>query len=338
MNTLVKTIVSLLLIATSFQLNAEDNTTKNLKAGKNKITFVTKTMGGDLNLAGNLYLPSDFDASKKYPTIVFTGPMTQVKEQMASVYGEKFSERGYVFLAFDHSGFGESEGEIRGYENVASKINDVEDAISYLRTLPFVDREQLYGVGGCMGANTMVYTAVTDKRLKKIAVVSGMLANTLVNLKADKEEITEQKLISASESMQRFYETGTVEQFDLFNMAEAKESEVRAVREGYDYYMTPRGGAQTNPTYSHLGAEFFVLDNARWNASYIAKYMTTPVLTVYGTEASTKILSWLMFHRRANKPKKKLKIKGASHVDLYDKVEYVDQAVTGMDEFFKSTK
>lgn len=187
-----------------------------------------------------------------------------------------------------------------------------------------------------MGANTMVYTAVTDKRLKKIAVVSGMLANTMVNLQVGKQEVVEQKLVDASEAMQRFYETDSVEQKDFLNIEGGKDSELRPEQEGYDYYMTTRGGSKTYPNYSHLGAEFFILDNARWNASYIAKFLTTPSITVYGSEASTKILSRWMFYRKAKGPKDKLKIKGASHMDLYDKDEYVDQAVDGIIEFFES--
>lgn len=309
----------------------EANTTSGFHAGVNRVNFVTKTMGGKLNLVGDLYLPPNFDDSKTYPTIVFTGPILQVKEQMAAVYGKKFSKIGYVFLAFDHAGFGDSEGEIRGLDDVATKINDVQNAVSYLRTLPFVDRTKFYGIGGCMGANTMAYAALTDKRIKKIAVVSGMLANSIV-FQFDKE--IDQKMVDASKAMQKFYETDDVGLTDLANMDEAKDSKRQSMREGYDYYMTERGGTQTYPNYSHMGSELTNLSFPRYDASKIAKYLKMPVITVYGTDAETKIISWLMFHRKLKKPKKKLKIKGASHVDLYDKDEYVDQAVNGIDKFF----
>ena len=73
-----------------------------LRPGLNKVHFLSRTMGGDLKLAGHLYLPERFDPAKKYPTIVFTGPFNQVKEQMGAVYGRKLAARGFAFLAFDH--------------------------------------------------------------------------------------------------------------------------------------------------------------------------------------------------------------------------------------------
>lgn len=47
-------------------------------SGKNSVTF--KSQG--VILAGHLHLPEGFDASEKYPSIVFSGPFNQVKEQM----------------------------------------------------------------------------------------------------------------------------------------------------------------------------------------------------------------------------------------------------------------
>ena len=45
------------------------------------------------SLAANLYLPEDFDASKKHPTVIFSGPFNQVKEQTGAVYGRKLADR-----------------------------------------------------------------------------------------------------------------------------------------------------------------------------------------------------------------------------------------------------
>ncbi|NME72584.1 alpha/beta hydrolase [Flammeovirga aprica] len=311
---------------------------ENLSAGKNRVYFISKTMGGDIKLAGDLFLPPKFDSNKKYPTIVFTGPFNQVKEQMGAVYGEKMSEKGYVFLAFDHQGFGDSEGAIRNYEHTGNKISGLQDAISYLRMQSFVDREKLYGLGGCAGGNTMVYTAVADKRLKKIGLVSALLAHTVMTFVAGgKRKNIDEKFLSANEAYQRYYETGEVVPFDSLDMEkpETKNSKVRDVREGYDYYMTKRAGKETNPNYSHLGPEFFHMDWSRYSAARIGKFLSTPVMTIYGSKAGSKPLSWY-FHWKVNsKSKKRVSIKGATHVDLYDVDKYVNQVVTKLDEFFK---
>ena len=54
---------------------------------KKDVTF----KNGVWNLAGVIYLPDDFDASKKYSALVFGNPGGSVKEQTPAVYGEKLS-------------------------------------------------------------------------------------------------------------------------------------------------------------------------------------------------------------------------------------------------------
>ncbi len=62
-----------------------------LQAGKNNVTF--KSQG--VNLSGLLFTPENFDTSKKYPTIVFSGPFNQVKEQMETYYRQnQLEEKG----------------------------------------------------------------------------------------------------------------------------------------------------------------------------------------------------------------------------------------------------
>ena len=86
-------------------------------AGENTITF--KSQG--YILAANLYTPEGFDASGSYPTVLFSPPFNQVKEQTGAIYGRKLARRGYVVLVFDHIGYGDSEGEIRNFDTPRSK-------------------------------------------------------------------------------------------------------------------------------------------------------------------------------------------------------------------------
>ena len=58
-----------------------------------------------------------------------------------------------------------------------------------------------------------------------------------------------------------------------------------------------------------------------------------PVLQIIGERAVT---AWMAIeaHQRATGPKEIHWIKGASHVDLYDKQEYVDPAVDKLTDFY----
>ncbi|MCH2032287.1 MAG: alpha/beta hydrolase [Tenacibaculum sp.] len=303
-----------------------------LQSGKNRIHFISKTMAGNLKLSGDLYIPTNFNASNKYPTVVFTGPFNQVKEQTGAVYGKKLSQKGYIVLAFDHQGYGDSEGVFRHIEHVPSKINGIQDAVSYLGTLDFVDNQEIYGLGVCAGAGHMAYTVVTDKRIKKVAFVSGMLANNIVHWFAGKKTI-QQKLIEANEARQKYYETEEYNPIDVLDMANSENAKVRDQREGYDYYMTDRAGKETYPNYTHKTPAFFLEADARYDARNVANKITTPSITIYGSKASTKMFSWL-FNFKKKRPKKSVSIKGATHVDLYDVDKYVDQVVERLTNFF----
>lgn len=308
-------------------------TISNIKPGENKIRFKS----GNNRLAGNLYAPNGFDASQKYPTIVFTPPFNQVKEQMGALYGRKMADRGFLFLVFDHTGYGDSEGEIRNYENAFIKIEDVHNAISFLRTLPYVDRERLYGIGACAGGGYMALTAVTDKRMKAIATVCGMLDNRSTFLAATPRDAAVAMFAAANEARQKQYETGEPVYIDQLGYEGVTREDLPegARREGYDYYMTKRAGVDTYPNYSNRSLANISETNALTDATTWAQYLYTPYLGIYGEKAMADTGPLTVdFHEKCSDPKELYEVPGASHVDLYDVDEYVDQAVDRLAVFF----
>lgn len=324
---------------TSQSLN-QRNTDMTLTAGKNDITF--KSMG--LNLAANLYLPKGFDPAGSYPAVIMSPPFNQVKEQTMAVYGPRLAALGYVAIGFDHIGYGDSEGEIRNNENSWVKIESIRDAISFMGTLPFVDRDNLFGLGVCASGGYMALVATTDKRLKAVASVSGMVGNMASYFEAmDRETIT--GLITMQNAgRQKAYETGVVDYVDALGIAaEAEAIKAGATpSEGYDYYMTARAGAETNPNYSHLSPSFMLEAPMLADAMSYAPYIYTPFIGIVGEKAmdpaqgllATGLLTQA-FVDAASEPKEFIQIEGASHVSLYDIPADVDRAVTAMDGFFR---
>lgn len=57
-------------------INSKNTAANEIKAGVNTVFF----RSGNLQLAGLLFTPKDFDVNKQYPTVVFSGPFNQVKE------------------------------------------------------------------------------------------------------------------------------------------------------------------------------------------------------------------------------------------------------------------
>jgi len=54
------------------------------------------------------------------------------------------------------------------------------------------------------------------------------------------------------------YETGEVEYVDALGLEGGRDAPEGALRDGYDYYMTERAGAQTYPNYNHLAPSFML--------------------------------------------------------------------------------
>ncbi len=95
-----------------------------------KVSFVNPA--SHARLAGLLFEPESERAAARRPGVVVVGPMFSVKEQAASVYARRMAELGYVAIAFDHTSFGESEGEPRLNEDPFMKAEDAKSAVTYL--------------------------------------------------------------------------------------------------------------------------------------------------------------------------------------------------------------
>lgn len=303
--------------------------TKTFEEGKNAITFMSE----GYKLAGDLYLPDHFDPEKSYPTVIYAKVGTQVKEQVGAVYGKKMAKLGFVFLAFDIRGFGESEGKVRHEEYAHYTLPAYRDAISYLSTLPFVNKEELLGLGICAGAAYIAYTALVDKRLKAIATVSGFLDHTKYFFGMMTREQAVGALSYINSQQQRVYETGEYDKADVLGHVPRppKGDEPSFVRGSYDYYLTERGGIG-NYT-NMLAATSFTVDPAM-NVKTIAEYLYTPILLIAGDQADTKYMSDEVF-AAASEPKMQYNVKGATHFDLYDIDQYVDEALVEIDKFYK---
>ncbi len=225
-----------------------------------------------------------------------------------------------------------------------SRCESIRDAVSFVGTLPFVDRDSLFGLGVCASGGYMALVATTDKRLKAVASVSGMLGNKASYFGAmDRETIT--GLIAMQNAgRQKAYETGVVDYVDALGFeAEAARAAAagEAPSEGYDFYMTARAGAHTYPTYSHLSPSFMLEAPMLADAMSYAPYIYTPFIGIVGEKAMDPVNGALAtgpltqsFVELASEPKSFVEIPGASHVSLYDQADHVALAVEAMDEFF----
>ena len=244
-----KIAVAALLLATACNTATEPNTETQTSEASAESTPSTPTFepmkhvtfnSEGAQLAGNLYYPANFDANNTYPAIVVSGSWTTVKEQMAGLYAQKLADEGFITLAFDFRNFGESEGEPRFYESPALKTVDVQNAVSYLESLPEVNTTQIGAFGVCAGAMYTLMAAADDKRIQSVVTTASWLHDAeAVKLFYGGEEGVNAKIEAAKAAKQEYAANGTVQYIPTISTEDASA----AMYGPYDYYLNPERGA-----------------------------------------------------------------------------------------------
>jgi len=241
----------------------------------NRVEFISKGK----QLVGNLYLPKDFDASKKYTGVVVTGSWTTVKEQMAGAYAKRFADNGFIALAYDARGYGDSQGEIMYYENPDMKIEDVKAAVDYMSTIENIDVITAFGV--CAGAGYTLVAASEDDRIKRVATAASWIHDEeAVKLFYGGGEGVAEKIKAAQEAMALYESTGEIKYIPTISTTD----ETAAMFGPYDYYLNPERGAVkewSNDKFAVMTWEAWLTYNPRLSA----RNLTTPTLMIHSDGA-----------------------------------------------------
>ncbi len=262
-----------------------------------------------ITMVGNLFLPANFDKSKKYAAIVCTHPFGSIKEHASGHYAEKLVEQGFIALAYDASHYGESGGEPRQYEVPGDRVEDIRCAVDYLSIHPQVDPDRIGALGICAGGGYTVNAAQTEYRIKAVAKVSAFDVGS-----ARREGVPRGMIYFVPKSA-----------------AEINENTPELYREGYDYYCTPRAQHPNAPgeyVFTSLGLQmaFSAFDQ-------VETISPRPLLMIVGSKADTLYFSREAIEK-AKDPKELFIIPGATHIDMYDKPQFVTPAVAKLAEFF----
>ncbi|MEV6640762.1 alpha/beta hydrolase [Amycolatopsis sp. NPDC051371] len=296
-------------------------------------TTVTFDSAG-IDIAAHLYVPEGADAP--LPALVVGHPGTGVKEQTSGTYAKLMADRGFVTLAFDAAHQGESGGLPRGLEDPAQRIEDFKAAVSFLTTRPEVDAGRIGLLGICASGGYSLAAAGGDHRVKAVATVCTAEPARQFRYGADgtQDPAVFQGLLDAAAQARttaaRGEDPGVLTMFpETAEQAGALGGEHGV--EGWEYYCGPRG-------YHERSAKFLTWDSVdKMAASDVFHAVPLigprPMLQILGERAVTAWMG-LEAHRRATGPAEIHWIAGASHVDLYDKREYIDLAVGKLTDFF----
>jgi len=258
-------------------------------------------------IKGNLYNANDADGESKLPGIIMCHGFAGIKELLLPNYAEKFAEAGFVVLTFDYRGFGESEGK-RGDLNKTNQIVDIRNAITFLTTLPEVEKNNIGLWGTSYGGANAIVTSALDKRIKCLSVQLTFGSGKRVIL-GDKNEDEQQKIL------------------DMVNKIWTRQvTQNRSLEMGVDRYLTDEQSIQFYKENVEKFPELkikipfsFMKETIEYIPEDYIHKINIPILLV-GAEndkvnpiEETKIL-----FEKANEPKSLLIVKNATHYEVYE--------------------
>ena len=294
---------------------------KSDKVDHSKVTFHNRY---GITLAADLYIPKG--ASDRLPAIAVCGPFGAVKEQSSGLYAQTMAESGFLTLAFDPSFTGESGGQPRYVASPDINTEDFCAAVDFLSVQDNVDPERIGIIGICGWGGMAINAAAMDTRIKATAA-STMYDMTRVNANGyfDSENTAEaryEKKKAMNAQRTEDYRSGS---YALAGgvVDPLPEDAPQFVKDYYAYYKTPRGYHPRS-----------LNSNGGWNITSSLSFMNMPllqysqeirsaVLLVHGEKAHSCYFSRDAFQKLTGDNKELLIIPGASHVDLYDRMDVI---------------
>ena len=239
-------------------------------------------------------------------------------------------------MAFDASYQGESEGTPRYLEDPTSRVEDIRSAVDFLTSLPYIDNEKISAMGICAGGGYTMSAIQTDIRMKAAAGISSWNVGSWI-----RDGLPPQgRCVKMQEALKTAAECRTREAngedityvgYVPNSPEEFSDDTPVIMKEASEYYRTPRCAYPTSVNKMALQS----LDRlCAFDAfQYIDTVSPRPILLIVGSKADTKFFSEDAY-KRAKDRKELYVVDGATHVDLYDKPEFVPQVVEKLTEFF----
>ena len=247
-----------------------------------------------VELAGHLYLPQNFDASKKYAAIAVCGPFGAVT--------------------------GESEGQPRYVASPDINTEDFSAAVDFLSLLDFVDPDRVGIIGICGWGGLALNAAAIDTRIKA-TVTSTMYDMSRVNANGYFDAMDDDARYELKQQLntQRLEDARNGRYTLAGGVADVLPDDAPwFVKDYHAYYKTKRGYHKRS-----------LNSNSGWNKTSALSFINTPqlaysdeirsaVLMIHGEKAHSRYFSEDAFKKLRGDNKELLIIPEATHVDLYD--------------------
>lgn len=291
------------------------------KVDHSKVVFVNRY---GITLAADMYRPKGVGG--KLPAIAVSGPFGAVKEQSSGLYAVQLAERGFLTIAFDPSFTGESGGMPRRVASPDINVEDFSAAVDYLLNRDDVDSERVGILGICGWGGIAIQAAINDPRVKA-TVASTMYDMTRVTANGyfDSEDSGAQRNAKrAAMAAQRSADFSSGAYRRAGGVVDPLPDDApQFVKDYHAYYKTPRGYHARSGNSTDGWNMTSALPFLNFKFFEYADELESAVLIVHGDKAHSYYFSKDVFARLKGDNKQMLTVKGATHCDLYDRLDVI---------------
>ncbi|MFM6830868.1 MAG: alpha/beta hydrolase [Novosphingobium sp.] len=286
---------------------------------------------GGIHLHAWVFWPEG--VSGEVPAITMAHGFSGLKYRGLQRYAERFAQAGFAVIVHDHRNFGLSGGDIRGDIDPWRQIADWRRVISYLESLPNIDRSRIGIWGTSYAGGHAIVLGATDSRIRvvvaQVPIISGYeqgLRRVPPDARAAQQELfsederaqlrgdppMRQRVVSLDPSVRAAYRSKDMLDFhDAFEIPEGVE---------HSDYVTVRSSRMSQ-----------MYEPGNW----IARIGPKPLLMVVAeNDVITPVDLALAAYERAVEPKK-LKIVKRGHFDAY-RSEFDETSAAARDWFVQN--
>ena len=296
---------------------AQDYTTQ-------RVEFIS----GSDRVVGSLYVPAG--AKGALPAIVVEGPQTNNKDMVPATYAAHLARAGFVALTFDHRNFGESGGKVRFDENPAMKVQDIRQALVFLKTRPEVKADAIGLMGVCSGGGYSAAAAAAEPGLKALVTVAGFYHDPAVFRQWLGANYDARVALGRAARI-RYETTGMI---DYMKNVSTDVSEELAMpgQEAFDYYGTAR-----NPSarWENRSATMFFEHFLQFNSIDSGASIAAPTMVIHSDSALVPEGA-KRFYSRLPGSKKLAWMNTRQHISFYDEQPVVNEAAANALSWFKA--
>lgn len=286
-----------------------------------KVTFVNRY---GVTIAADMYTPKN--ATGKMAAIAVSGPFGAVKEQSSGLYAQQLAERGFLTIAFDPSFTGESGGQPRRVASPDINTEDFSAAVDFLSVQPDVDMDRIGILGICGWGGIAIQAAINDPRIKAtVAATMYDMTRVVANGYFDADDSAEKRNANRMAlATQRTEDYRRGEYLRAGGVADPVPDDApQFLKDYHAYYKTsrgfhPRSGNSTDGWNSTSALPFM-----NFKFFEYADELENAVMIVHGDKAHSFYFGKDAFALLKGDNKEFVVVPGASHTDLYDRMDII---------------